>query len=403
MEGLAIHMLKVSNSLKRFSLFLILAFIFSGIINTASAVAAKVVSFQAEVWADNWFELYVNGKKVGTDSVPITTERSFNSEKIKFSATYPLTIGVIAKDFTENASGLEYIGKSNQQIGDAGFILQIRESVSGKIVGYTTNKWRSFVINTAPTNPSCVTSTTPLTDCLHKDYQMPKSWNIYSFKDSSWKYANEFSKDAVGVKEGYFDINWNSKAALIWSSDLKLDNVVLFRTIIKNSTSSVSSNSLSNSSNFSISVPMAINGSQLPISATCDGAGISPAIKWSNPPTGTKYLAIIMNSIPGPARPGEVSTENHYYLINYNIPITEQEVPEANKNIGILGQNFLGRTLGYTPPCSQGPGAKTYTINLYALSEKLDLSAISATQTSLLSAMKEKLIASTKLDLVYSR
>jgi hypothetical protein len=43
------------------------------------AVVSKSITFQAEVWADNWFALYVNGKKVGEDSVPITTEKSFNS------------------------------------------------------------------------------------------------------------------------------------------------------------------------------------------------------------------------------------------------------------------------------------------------------------------------------------
>ena len=37
----------------------------------AHAVVAKSVTFQAEVWADNWFALYVNGKKVGEDSIPI--------------------------------------------------------------------------------------------------------------------------------------------------------------------------------------------------------------------------------------------------------------------------------------------------------------------------------------------
>ena len=50
--------------------------------NPAQAAQSKPISFLAEVWADNWFALYVNGKKVGEDSVPITTERSFNSEKI---------------------------------------------------------------------------------------------------------------------------------------------------------------------------------------------------------------------------------------------------------------------------------------------------------------------------------
>jgi phosphatidylethanolamine-binding protein (PEBP) family uncharacterized protein len=396
-------MLRTPKLMKKLLIFFIVASILNSFSTSASAVTAKSVSFQAEVWADNWFELYVNGKKVGTDSVPITTERSFNSEKIKFTATYPLTIGVIAKDYTENASGLEYIGKSNQQIGDAGFILQIRETASGKIVGYTTNKWRSFVVNTAPTNPSCVSSKTPLTDCLHKDYTIPKSWNTYSFKDSSWKYATSFSKEEVGVKEGYFDITWTPSASLIWSSDLKLDNVVLFRMIVKSSTSAGISESTSSSNKFSISVPSAINVNQLPISATCDGAGISPAITWSNAPSGTKYLTIIMDSIPGPPRPGETSTENHFYLTNYNIPSSVHSISEGNKVIGALGQNFLGRALGYTPPCSQGPGAKIYTITIYALSEKIDLLPALATESTLLSAMDGKILEKTKIDLTYSR
>ena len=396
-------MLRAPKFFKKILPLLLLASIFSNFANPASAVEAKLTSFQAEVWADNWFELYVNGKKVGTDSVPITTERSFNSEKIKFSATYPLTIGVIAKDYTENASGLEYIGKSNQQIGDAGFILQIRETASGKIVGFTTNKWKIFVINTAPTNPSCVNSKTPLTDCLHKDFSIPKSWNADSFKDSSWKYATGYSKEEVGVKEGYFDITWTPSASLIWSSDLKLDNIVLFRTIIKNSTSATTSESSSRATKFAVSVPAAINGNQLPVSATCDGAGISPAITWSTVPTGTKYLAIIIDSIPGPARPGETSTENHFYLTNFNIPASVHSIPEGNKNIGELGQNFLGRALGYTPPCSQGPGAKIYTITIYALSEKIDLPPALATESTLLSAMDGKILEKTKIDLTYSR
>ena len=371
--------------------------------STSQAVTSKSVSFQAEVWADNWFELYINGKKVGQDSVPIATERSFNSEKIKFSATYPLTVGVIAKDFTENASGLEYIGKSNQQIGDGGFILQIREVVSGKIIGYSSNKWKVFTVNTAPINASCEKSNNPLTDCQHKDVAIPKNWSTYSFKDSTWKYASSYSKEAVGVKEGYFDISWSSKAALIWSSDLKLDNVILLRSIIKSSTSiNLSDKSVSNT-DFSLSVPASVDQSKLPVSATCDGAGLSPEIKWSNPPSGTKYFALIMDGVPGPARPGEIETGNHFYLLNYNIPATANSVPEGNKSIGVLGQNFLGNSAGYTPPCSQGPGSKTYTISLYALSEKLDLSPTSATESSLIQAMSGKVIKSTKIDLTYSR
>ena len=75
----------------------------------ADSVATASSTFEAEVWADNWFALYVNGELVGEDSVPITTERSFNSETITFDADYPLTIAIEAKDFKEDDSGLENI------------------------------------------------------------------------------------------------------------------------------------------------------------------------------------------------------------------------------------------------------------------------------------------------------
>ena len=43
-----------------------------------TAVKSVQSSFTAEVWADNWFSLYINGKLVGQDSVAITTEKSFD-------------------------------------------------------------------------------------------------------------------------------------------------------------------------------------------------------------------------------------------------------------------------------------------------------------------------------------
>ena len=83
-----------------------------------------------EVWADNWFATYANGELVGEDSVPITTERSFNAETFSFDAGYPLTIAIEAKDFKETDSGIEYIGLDNQQMGDGGFIAQFTDNPS---------------------------------------------------------------------------------------------------------------------------------------------------------------------------------------------------------------------------------------------------------------------------------
>jgi phosphatidylethanolamine-binding protein (PEBP) family uncharacterized protein len=363
----------------------------------ADAVVAKSLSFQAEVWADNWFALYVNGKKVGEDSTPITTEKSFNSEKIKFTATYPLTIGVIAKDFTENASGLEYIGKPNQQIGDAGIILQIRDLASGRIITQTSGNWKVLTINKAPLNPGCVTSNNPLVDCKSANTKVPTSWSSPTYKDLTWKLATEYSKEAVGVKDGYFDFTWAPSATLVWSSDLKLDNTILLRKVIKTAPAVTATNLLTlSSADFK-------SGGTLPKDSTCDGKGISPSLSWSNVPANTQSLVLIMDTEPGPLRPGEVDTGKHFYLTIFNIPNTATSIAAGATNVGTLGQNFQGKIFGYTPPCSQGPGSKKYSIYLYALSSKLTLSATEATEANLLSAMTGKVISSASLDVFYSR
>ena len=168
----------------------------------SAQAAAKIYSFSAEIWADNWFALYVNGKKVGEDSTPFATERSFNSDSISFKASYPLTIGIIARDYVENASGLEYIGKPNQQIGDGGIIAQIRQIDTGQIVGSTNKSWKVFTTNKAPLNEECVKSGAPLTDCKVQSVKAPTSWYSATFKDTSWKNATEFTPAAVGVKDG---------------------------------------------------------------------------------------------------------------------------------------------------------------------------------------------------------
>lgn len=199
----------------------------------SSAVTTKLVTFKAEVWADNWFALYINGKKVGEDSVSIKTERSFNSETLTFTASYPLTIGVIAKDYVENSSGLEYIGKPKQQIGDAGIGIQISEVASKRVVAYSSTTWKVLVIDKAPLNEACVTSKDPLAECKHAHIAIPKNWASSAFKDSTWSAASRFTAEEVGVKDGYFDISWTSKMQLIWSADLRLDNTILLRKTIK--------------------------------------------------------------------------------------------------------------------------------------------------------------------------
>jgi hypothetical protein len=196
---------------------------------STTAVKSVQSSFVAEVWADNWFSLYINGKLVGQDSVPITTEKSFNSERITFTASYPFTIAMFTKDFKQNDTGLEYIGTDRQQMGDGGFVAQFTDTSTGKVVAFTNSSWRGLVIHQAPLNVSCEKSKTPDTECTPRISAEPTGWTQTSFNDSSWSTASTYSKEQVGVKDGYNDISWSSNAQLIWTSDLKIDNTILWR------------------------------------------------------------------------------------------------------------------------------------------------------------------------------
>jgi phosphatidylethanolamine-binding protein (PEBP) family uncharacterized protein len=362
----------------------------------AQASTVKTVSFQAEVWVDNWFALYVNGKLVGQDSVPITTERSFNSEKIKFTASYPFTVGLLVKDFTENASGLEYIGKPNQQIGDGGAIAQIRDLSTNAIIAVTDTAWKLLVVSKAPLNPGCVKSQTPLTDCKAQNLATPKSWATQSYKDSSWKSATSYSQEEVGVKEGYFDIRWSPAASLIWSSDLKLDNTVLIRrTVSKPITKS--------STKFELQSSAFIDNGNFPTIYTCDGSSTFPPLQWSNAPSATKSFLITFDTSPGPPRPGEIDSTKHAMFVLFNIPASSSGFTNFENVKGSFGQNFQGRNLGYTPPCSQGPGNKTYTFTIYALDSMLSIDPKNATESAIETLIKEKILAQSTLSVTYAR
>ena len=319
---------------------------------SATAVTSKSISFTAEVWADNWFALFVNGKKVGEDSVSINTQKSFNSETIKFVASYPLTIGVIAKDYVQSQSGLEYLGTPNQQIGDGGLIFQIKESATKKVVAVSDGSWKTFVQNIAPLNSDCEKSSNPDLECKFKNNAIASNWASITYKDTSWGSATLFSAAEVGPKDGYFNISWNSSAKFIWGDNLKLDNVIYFRKKI-----AANSNVAAVANMMSLELPTSLNSS-LNINNTCDGAALSPAINWSGVPSAAKSLILIMDTIPGPARPGEVQIGNHYYIYQFNISPTTTGLAE-------------GKITPYSPPCSQGPGSKEYRFFLYALSRTL--------------------------------
>lgn len=190
-------------------------------------------SFTAEVWADNWFSLYVDGELVGEDSVPITTERSFNAETIAFTAAYPFTVGMVTRDFIEDDSGLEYIGSERQQVGDGGFIAQITDDSTGEVVAATGDGWVGLVVHRAPLDLSCERSADPAADCESEVAEEPDGWADPGFDDSTWEAATVHDEAEVDPKEGYLEITWDDEASLIWSDDLQLDNTILWRVVVE--------------------------------------------------------------------------------------------------------------------------------------------------------------------------
>lgn len=187
------------------------------------------VEFVAEVWADNWFALFANGVLVGEDSTAFKTERSFNADTIVFRATYPLTIALVARDYIEDDSGLEYIGTSRQQMGDGGIIAQVTERTSGRLVTATASTWRGMVVHRAPLDTGCIGAKHPATACRSEITVEPTGWTAAAFDDAGWWSAKTYTPQQVGTKDGYTTIRWNDAAVLVWSNDLKADNTILLR------------------------------------------------------------------------------------------------------------------------------------------------------------------------------
>ena len=106
-----------------------------------------VESGHVTLWIGADGDLFAHGRvQIRFDDDPITTERSFNAEAFVFNADYPLQLNVVAKDFKQDDTGLEYIGRSNQQMGDGGLIAQFTDVATGATVAVTNTDWRCLLI-----------------------------------------------------------------------------------------------------------------------------------------------------------------------------------------------------------------------------------------------------------------
>ena len=133
---------------------------------------------------------------------------------------------------------------------------------------------------------------------------------------------------------------------------------------------------------------------------TCDGESIAPPIDWSGLPAATKSVAIAMHHIPPSGKEG---LDEHAYIVLWGIPVDTKALAESQHDVGTWGINTVNRRAEYAPPCSQGPGEKSYIVTVYALSAQPKLAAGRAGFTDLLAAIKDTTLSIAEVELRYAR
>jgi hypothetical protein len=165
-------------------------------------------TIKANIYADNWFVLYINGRLTAVDSIDFIPH---NVISVDILPEYPMTIAVMAKDNADPKTGLEY----GDHIGDGGFILKFGD-------GTVTNaQWKARCFFTGPLDRD-------VRNPRVRHESIPENWWAVDFDDSKWAHATEFTEERINPKESYYKADFNG-AKFIWTGDLDLDNTVIFR------------------------------------------------------------------------------------------------------------------------------------------------------------------------------
>jgi Raf kinase inhibitor-like YbhB/YbcL family protein len=153
----------------------------------------------------------------------------------------------------------------------------------------------------------------------------------------------------------------------------------------------------------SLTSPAFVEGGEIPTRYTCEGQGVSPPLAWSELPSGTRSLALIVDDPDAPDPKAPKMTWVHWVL--YNVPPTANQLPEAAAP-GTLptgtceGLNDWKRT-GYGGPCPP-IGRHRYFHKLFALDTVLpDLGR--PTKAQLEQAMQGHVLAAAELVGTYEK
>jgi len=196
------------------------------------------------IFADNYFELYINDKLIAVDPIPFTP---FNSNIVKFKVKTPYDIAIKLVDWEEN-SGLGSEDNQGKRFhpGDGGFIASFSDGTT------TDSSWSAQTFYISPIHDlkcakeigeqrlttECDTNgADKYIDTYSLHWDIPVNWksdNSYL----SWPNAVEFTESEIGVDNKKAYMNFQEQfsgagASFIWSSNVVLDNLVLLRYRVK--------------------------------------------------------------------------------------------------------------------------------------------------------------------------
>ena len=107
------------------------------------------------------------------------------------------------------------------------------------------------------------------------------------------------------------------------------------------------------------------DGESLPERHTCDGAGVSPPLNWSQIPSGTKSFVLMCRDPDAPS-----GTFSHWIAFDIPVDVTslqEAIAPEAKRASFRQGRNDFG-DIGYGAACPPpGHGTHHYHFDLWAI------------------------------------
>ena len=116
-----------------------------------------------------------------------------------------------------------------------------------------------------------------------------------------------------------------------------------------------------------LSSPAFPNGSRIPTRYTCSGRNVSPPLRWTDVPTGTKELALVMIDRDAPGGPF-----THWALAGITAKTRNVSVGAVPPGT-VAGRNGFGNK-GYGGPCPPAGKPHHYVIELLALPRRIAVS-----------------------------